>query len=60
MNEGKTDRIVRVVLGLVLLTLVFFEPRLWFGWLGLIPLATGVLGFCPVYRLVGFRTTKRI
>ena len=58
LNEGKIDRAVRAVLGLVLLALVFVGPKTWLGWFGIIPLVTGLVGFCPLYRLVGIRTTK--
>ena len=55
-NEGMKDRILRVIVGAVLLTLVFVGPRTPWGWLGLIPLVTGLLGTCPVYTLFGLRT----
>ena len=58
LNEGKFDRVVRVVLGLALLAMVFVGPQTWLGWLGLVPLVTGLVGFCPLYRLIGIRTTK--
>lgn len=57
-NEGGIDRIVRVALGVVLLALVFVGPHTPWGWLGLIPLATGLAGVCPLYRLVGLDTCK--
>ena len=57
-NEGLADRAIRVVIGVALLATVFVGPQTWFGWFGLVPLATGAIGFCPLYRLVGFRTTK--
>ena len=56
MNEGMTDRILRVIVGAVLLTLVFVGPRTPWGWLGIIPLVTGLIGTCPVYTLFGLRT----
>lgn len=56
-NEGITDRIVRVVLGIVLLALVFVGPKTWLGLVGLVPLVTGLVGFCPLYRLLGMRTS---
>jgi hypothetical protein len=56
MNEGMKDRILRVIVGGVLLTLVFVGPRTPWGWLGVIPLVTGLLGTCPVYTLFGLRT----
>lgn len=55
-NEGSLDRFVRVMLGLVLLALVFVGPKTWVGYIGVVPLVTGLVGFCPLYRLVGIRT----
>jgi hypothetical protein len=56
LNEGTIDRAVRVVFGLALLSLVFVGPHSMLGLLGLIPLATGIVGYCPLYRLIGIRT----
>lgn len=55
-NEGTIDRAVRIVLGLGLLSLVFVGPQTWLGLIGLVPLLTGVVGFCPLYRVIGLRT----
>ena len=55
-NESTLDRGVRVVLGLALLALVFVGPQTPFGFIGLVPLATGLLGSCPLYTLFGFST----
>lgn len=55
-NEGTIDRAVRIVIGLGLLSLVFIGPQSPLGWIGLVPLATGLLGFCPLYKLVGLNT----
>ncbi len=55
-NEGKMDRILRVVLGLGLLSLVFIGPQTAWGYVGIIPLATGLIGFCPLYRVFGLST----
>lgn len=55
-NEGKIDRGVRVVLGLGLLSLTVLGPKTMWGLIGLIPLLTGVVGMCPLYRLVGLNT----
>ncbi|HET7458415.1 MAG TPA: DUF2892 domain-containing protein [Gemmatimonadaceae bacterium] len=52
-NESATDRVVRVVLGLVLLSLVVTGPKTAWGYLGLIPLVTGLVGSCPLYALLG-------
>jgi Inner membrane protein YgaP-like, transmembrane domain len=55
-NEGAVDRTLRVVVGVVLLSLVFVGPQTPWGWLGLVPLITGLAGSCPVYTLLGLRT----
>jgi hypothetical protein len=55
-NEGMVDRLVRVVLGLGLLALIFVGPKSWIGLVGVVPLLTGIVGFCPLYRLLGVRT----
>ena len=57
-NEGSVDRIVRIVLGLAMLSLVFIGPQTVWGWIGVIPLMTGFLGICPLYRVLGLNTTK--
>jgi hypothetical protein len=51
-NLGTADRIVRVVVGIVVLALVFMGPRTPWGWLGILPLATGVVGWCPLYSVL--------
>ena len=55
-NVGGIDRIVRIVAGLVLIVLAATQTVGWWGWLGLLPLATGLLGWCPPYRLLGINT----
>ena len=56
LNESSTERFLRVVLGLFLISLVFFGPATNWGWIGLIPLVTGLWGYCPVYAIFGFTT----
>jgi hypothetical protein len=58
INEGSIDRIVRIVAGLVLISLVFIGPQSPWGWIGLVPLATGLIGWCPAYTLFGIDTCK--
>jgi len=58
-NVGKIDRIIRVVVGLALLSLVFVGPQTAWGWIGLLALATGVAGWCPAYSLLGVSTCPR-
>ena len=55
-NEGKTDRIIRVILGVLLLSLVVVGPQTLLGLVGLIPLLTGIVGFCPLYKIFGLST----
>jgi hypothetical protein len=55
-NEGKVDRTLRVILGAALISLVFIGPQTAWGWLGVVPLATGLIGNCPVYSLLGINT----
>jgi len=56
MNEGKTDRALRVIVGAVLIGLVFVGPKTPWGWVGLVPLVTGLVGTCPLYTMFGWRT----
>lgn len=55
-NAGTLDRTIRVTLGLALLSLTTFGPQSPLGFIGIVPLLTGVIGFCPLYRLVGLST----
>jgi len=54
-NEGKIDRIVRVVLGLAIIGWGVAEKN-WWGAVGLVPLLTGAIGFCPLYLPLGLNT----
>ncbi len=56
MNEHPLDRIVRVVVGIVLLSIAFAGPKTPWGYFGLIPLVTGLVGSCPIYTLFGLST----
>jgi hypothetical protein len=55
-NESTADRALRIVLGIVLLSLVVIGPKTMWGLVGLVPLVTGLVGFCPLYRLLGINT----
>lgn len=57
VNEHTIERVVRVVIGLVLIGLALFTGAIW-GWIGVVPLLTGLSGFCPLYRVFGFSTCK--
>ena len=55
-NEASWDRIVRVVAGLILIGLAATNTVGGWGWLGIIPLATGAIGWCPLYTVLGLST----
>ena len=57
-NEGTIDRAARVTIGLAGIGMFFFGPQTPLGLLGLVPLATGLLGSCPLYSLLGISTCK--
>jgi len=56
VNEGTLDRIFRAVVGVGLISLVFVGPQTPWGWLGLVPLSTSLMGWCPLYSLLGINT----
>jgi hypothetical protein len=55
-NVGNIDRILRIIAGLVLIAMVFVGPQTPWGWIGLVPLVTAFVGWCPAYRLLGLST----
>lgn len=55
-NVGGIDRILRIGVGIVLIALVFVGPQSVWGWIGVIPLATALIGWCPAYTIFGIRT----
>ena len=57
-NEGTVDRAARVIVGLGILSLVFIGPETPWGYVGLVPLITGLVGYCPAYGLLNIRTCK--
>lgn len=56
LNIGRVDRTLRIVVGAVLVGLAAIGTIGLWGWLGLVPLATGAIGWCPPYALLGFST----
>jgi hypothetical protein len=56
-NVGMIDKIIRIVLGLLIIAWGVMANN-WLGLIGLIPLATAVVGFCPAYTLIGINTCK--
>ena len=58
-NIGTIDRGARIAVGLVLIILALTGSIGAWGWIGLVPLATGIFRFCPLYSLLGINTCKR-
>ena len=58
LNVGGIDRILRILVGVVLIGLAATGQVGWWGWLCVIPLATGIIGWCPPYAILGFNTCK--
>ena len=58
-NVGGLDRTLRIVAGIVLLALVFVGPKTAWGWIGIVPLVTGLLRTCPAYSILGLNSCPR-
>jgi len=60
-NIGKTDKVIRVITGIILLSLLFILDGniRYIGLIGFIPLITAMVGFCPLYKLLGINTNKK-
>lgn len=58
-NVGTIDRVLRILVGVLLIALTLTGAIGLWGWIGLVPLATGVLRFCPLYPLLGISTCKQ-
>jgi hypothetical protein len=58
-NVGGVDRILRIVVGLILIALVFVGPQTPWGWIGIVPLLTGLFRFCPAYLLFGINSCAK-
>ena len=57
-NVGTIDRTIRIIVGLVIISLVFWGPKSPWGYIGIIPLLSGLFGTCPCYSLLGISTCK--
>jgi hypothetical protein len=58
-NIHNIERVIRVVLGLIILSLVFVGPKSLWGLVGILPILTGLIGWCPPYQLLGISTCKK-
>jgi hypothetical protein len=59
-NIGGIDRVVRIIVGLALIAFALFGPAdiawKWIGWIGVVPILTALVGWCPAYSMVGLST----
>ena len=58
-NVGSVDRILRIIVGVVLIARVFVGPQTPWGWIGIVPLFTGLIGWCPAYIPFGLNTCAK-
>lgn len=62
VNMGSIDRLLRVILGLALLAFAVLGPAdiawKWVGYIGVVPLLTAAIGWCPAYTILGIKTCK--
>ena len=59
VSQHPIERVVRVLVGLALLSLVFIGPQTAWGWIGILPILTGASGRCPLYTLLGISTCPK-
>lgn len=59
VTEHPVERVLRVLVGVVVLSLVFIGPKTAWGWIGLLPMLTGVTGLCPLYTILGISTCPK-
>jgi len=57
-NVGSTERFIRIMAGIVIISFAFVGPKSAWAYLGIVPLATGLMGWCPPYALFGFSSCK--
>lgn len=58
-NIGSLDRILRIVIGIVVLSLVFIGPKTMLGYIGLVLIVTAFINFCPLYAMLGLKTCSK-
>ena len=58
-NIHNVERVIRIVIGLIILSLVFVGPKSLWGLIGILPIMTGLIGWCPPYQLLGISTCKK-
>ena len=55
-NVGSADKIARIVVGALLIVFALMGMIGWWGWIGVIPIVTALIGWCPAYMLLGIKT----
>lgn len=58
-NIGTLDTTIRIIVGIIILSLVFIGPKSLWGLIGLVPLLTGIIRYCPLYPVLGINTCKK-
>lgn len=58
-NIGTLDATIRIIVGIIILSLVFIGPKSLWGLIGLVPLLTGIIRYCPLYPVLGIKTCKK-
>lgn len=58
-NIGTLDATIRIIVGIIILSLVFIGPKSLWGLIGLVPLLTGIIRYCPFYPVLGINTCKK-
>ena len=58
-NVGNIERVIRIAAGIVILSITVIGPKTAWGWFGLVPLLTGIAGWCPPYALFGISTCSK-
>lgn len=56
-NVGKTDKAIRIILGIIIAALGFYYKS-WWGLIAIVPFVTAFTGFCPLYKLLGIHSGK--
>lgn len=59
VNEHPVERVVRILIGIGLISIVFIGPQTPWGWIGVVPILTGSTGRCPLYTLFGINTCPK-
>jgi hypothetical protein len=59
VTEHPIERVIRVLIGLAIVSLVFVGPKTPWGWIGILPILTGATGLCPLYTVLGISTCPK-